>query len=183
MEDVSAIEPMDVYGWTKLHGENYLNYFHQQQRVDGLNVRLFNVVGSGETNPHLAPAIIEQLNDNVSSIKLGNLFPQRDYINVRDAAEGFWRLANASSGDKSAQISNLGTGTAHEVGEMVKLIARASGRELNIEQDQDRVRAVDRPMLLASIDRIQSLTGWRPEITLAESMSDAWNTRELDKLL
>lgn len=181
VEGVSAIQPMDVYGWTKLHGENYVNHFHDMQRVRGVNVRLFNVVGSGETNPHLAPAIIEQLDDGVTNIKLGNLFPQRDYINVADVAEGFRRLAEVAP-TQEALLCNLGSGKSHEVGAMVRSIATAAGRELVIEQDANRVRTVDRPMLLACTDRIQSLTGWTPSIPLSQSMQEAWETRAEDKL-
>ena len=182
-EDTSDVLPMDIYGWSKLHGEHYVNYLHDTGRLNGINVRLFNVVGSGETNPHLAPAIIEQLSDGVSSIKLGNLFPGRDYINVADVAEGFWRLANAQSElPPKAVVCNLGTGQSYEVGEMVNLIAQAADISINIEQDTARIRKVDRPMLLASTTKLGQLTQWTPGIALSESMEQAWATRQEDRL-
>jgi len=182
VEDVSEVGPMDVYGWTKLHCEHYINHFHSMQRISGVNVRLFNVVGSGETNPHLAPAIIEQLDGGINTIKLGNLFPQRDYINVADVAEGFRRLAAVEIHDKNALVSNLGTGKAFEVGQMVQSIASAAGIELTIEQDEQRIRAVDRPMLKASTKRLEQTLGWKPSISLEQSMVESWATRAEDKL-
>jgi UDP-glucose 4-epimerase len=166
IETTSTIRPMDVYGW----------------KIDGAIIRLFNVVGSGETNPHLAPAIIEQLDRGNHIVQLGNLYPHRDYIDVRDVAEGFQRIGAARSTDGSLTLSNLGTGVSHAVGDMVQLIADAAEISIKIEQNEDRIRAVDRPMLKASTTQLEALTGWRPRISLADAMVSAWKTRLLDRL-
>jgi UDP-glucose 4-epimerase len=161
---------------------NNLYYYHDLGKVNGAIVRLFNVVGSGETNPHLAPAIVEQLDGGNHVVKLGNLFPHRDYIDVRDAAQGFQRIGAARSEEGALTLSNLGTGVSHAVGDMVQLIADAAEISIKVEQDESRIRAVDRPMLKASTTELERLTGWRPEISLAEAMRSAWSTRQEDRL-
>jgi UDP-glucose 4-epimerase len=174
------VGPVDIYGYTKLHGEHFVRYFHDQNRIRGVIVRPFNVVGPGETNPHLVPAIIEQLAQGKTSIALGNLFPHRDYIDVKDVARGFRALSDNARFDDGPMTSNLGTGVTHAVGDVVRLIAEAAGVKLEILQDSARVRAVDRPMLRASTQRLKQITNWTPSITLDHSMLRAWNSRVED---
>ena len=182
VEEEIGSGPVDVYGLTKLHGETFVRYYQAQGRIAGAIVRLFNVVGPGETNPHLAPAIIEQLSDGKTRLSLGNLFPKRDYIDVADAALGFRKISAGARKEPGLTICNLGTGRASEVGEMVHLIAKASGLDVSIVQDPARMRPVDRAMLRASTDRLRRLTGWTPQTTLEASMQRAWATRGEDRL-
>jgi UDP-glucose 4-epimerase len=173
-----------VYGITKLQGERYVRYFHDSGRIDGVIVRLFNVIGPGETNPHLVPAIIGQIGQGQRRVQLGNLFPQRDYIDVSDAAEGFRRLGAAASAKDHGRplISNLGTGTSHTVREVVEQIGISAHVPLEIVQDPDRVRTNDRPRLCASTKTLEAITGWSPNRSMAESLQAAWNARVADGL-
>ncbi len=180
VENSDGIGPVDIYGLTKLQAERYLEYFHELGRVDAVAVRLFNVVGPGETNPHLVPAIIRQISRGEHTVKLGNLFPQRDYIHVADAAEGFVRLAEVAGEQRAPVVANLGTGRSYAVRDVVRIIGEVAGTRLDIVQDPARVRTSDRPLLCASTERLHALTGWRPTTDLTDSLRAAWNAREAD---
>jgi UDP-glucose 4-epimerase len=180
VEDGGGIGPVDIYGLTKLQAERYIDYYHRLGKIDGVVVRLFNVIGPGETNPHLVPAIIRQLSRGATKVRLGNLFPKRDYIHVADAAEGFLRLANAQGERGAPLISNLGTGRSHGVREIVEKIADAAAVRLEIDQDPERIRSNDRPLLCASTKTLDALTGWVPGTSVADSLRAAWNSREAD---
>ena len=93
IEAKAILGPSDIYGYTKLHGEHYVSYLASQRNFSAVVVRLFNVVGPGETNPHLLPEIVAQLKAGRKILRLGNLWPKRDYIHVRDAARGFVAVA------------------------------------------------------------------------------------------
>jgi UDP-glucose 4-epimerase len=179
-ESGSGIGPVDIYGLSKLQAERYVQYFHELGKVDAVIVRLFNVVGPGETNPHLVPAIIRQISRGEHTVKLGNLFPKRDYIHVGDAAEGFAKLSRLPGGGPAPLIANLGTGRSYGVREVVETIADAAGIRLEIVQDPDRIRSNDRPLLCASTERLHALTGWRPDTSLRESLAAAWVSRRSD---
>lgn len=179
-EATTAVEPMDVYGWTKAQGEEWTRYFAARSGFEGWSVRLFNVIGPGETNPHLVPEMVQQLRQGAMTLRVGNIDPKRDFIDVGDAADGLLRLALApvgALGSEPGGAVNLGTGTAHSVREILDCLATVCGRAFTIESDPARVRAVDRPVLLASTERLRRVIGWVPGTPLKETVARIWAER------
>lgn len=178
-ESTSIVEPADIYGFTKQHGETYVRSLAASRRLAGVNVRLFNVIGPGETNPHLLPALMDQLRNGADVIEVGNTWPKRDYIDVVDAASGF---AAVAFGDTPAlggcETVNLSSGDQYSVDEILERLRSVLGLTFEVRQSPDRMRAVDRPFLGADISRIKEKFGWRPQYSLESSLQRAWASRD-----
>jgi len=184
VEDRSPLGPLDVYGLTKLQGEEYTRYFAAQRGFPAVVVRLFNVVGPGETNPHVLPEIVAQLKAGRSVLHLGNLDPRRDYIHVDDAAAGFAATALQGAVLPGASVTvNLGTGTTASVYELVTELAAISGVPIQIETDAARLRKVDRPFLAADTARIGERFGWAPRRTVTDALQELWENPNLPEAL
>jgi len=86
MED-DAVGPFTVYGRTKVIGETIcrgtLEWGWDTNILIG---RIFNAVGTRETNPHLVPEIIGQVAEGVPELRLGNMFPTRDFVDLTTQA-------------------------------------------------------------------------------------------------
>jgi UDP-glucose 4-epimerase len=178
-EGVSALEPADIYGITKLQGEAYVRAFSATRGIDGCIVRLFNVIGPGETNPHLLPVVVAQLREGSEVIDLGNTWPKRDYIDVLDAAAGFAATAlGKNPAGVDCEVVNLGSGQQYSVDEILEAIRSILGLRFEVRQDPRRMRAVDRPFLGASIDRIREVFEWRPKQTLDATLRRTWANPE-----
>jgi UDP-glucose 4-epimerase len=178
-EFVSALEPTDIYGITKLQGEDYVRAFVADRGLSGCIVRLFNVIGPGETNPHLLPAIVAQLREGADAIDLGNTWPKRDYIDVLDAASGFAAVAldrTPKAGD--CEVVNLGSGQQYSVNEILERMRSVLGLTFEVRQDTRRMRAIDRPFLGADISRIREIFGWRPAHMLDATLERTWANAE-----
>ncbi|WP_238994668.1 NAD-dependent epimerase/dehydratase family protein [Mycolicibacterium chubuense] len=171
----SVVEPVDIYGFTKDHGEDYVRAFAANRGLACVIVRLFNVIGPGETNPHLLPAIVAQLRENPEAIQLGNTWPKRDYIDVQDAAAGFAAAALGSTPEPGGcEVVNLGSGQQYSVDDIVERMRSVLGLDFEVRQDASRMRAVDRPYLGADISRIGELFGWSPQWELDETLKRMW---------
>ena len=180
----AVIGPSDVYGFTKLHGENYVKYFASQRNLSAVVVRLFNVIGPGETNPHLLPEIIAQLKAGRKVLQLGNMWPKRDYIHVRDAARGFVAVALKDDiGTANTLTVNLGTSQSFSVAEICAKLQRVAPIEFSLNQEQSRLRKVDRPHLAADINEIHARFGWSPQATVDDALADLWREPDLSPAL
>jgi UDP-glucose 4-epimerase len=176
----ASVEPTDVYGLSKLHAEQYVRYLARLRNVAAVIVRLFNVVGPGETNPHLLPEMVAQLKAGRTGISVGNVSPKRGYIHVKDAASGF--AAATLDGDVApgeAVTVNLGTPSAYSVLDIARKLRRISGLPFTLEQDKARTRSVDRPILAADVSRIQALFGWRAQRTIDDALTEMWRDPDL----
>lgn len=175
-EAAAAVGPSDIYGFNKLHGEHYLTYLAAQRGLQGAIVRLFNVVGPGETNPHLLPEIVAQLKAGRDILRLGNMWPKRDYIHVRDAARGFVAVAlrnDAATSGGTATV-NLGTSKTFSVAEIVEKLQAIVPTPFTVEEEMSRRRAVDRPHLEADIAEIRRRFGWTPQLDIDQALADLW---------
>ena len=168
LED-SRLDPMDIYGETKLVGEKLAKEFTQSTGVSVTSLRLFNVFGPNETNAHLLPAILKQVKAGRREIELGNLTPKRDFIYVTDVAECV--LAVLREFDGTFRSYNVGTGREHSVREVVEIVGDQLGEEVSIVQDETRTRDSDRPHLCANIDRARAELDWEPSVRFEDGLS------------
>jgi UDP-glucose 4-epimerase len=174
LNENSNIRTGDIYGITKLTAEELVKYHVKKERGHSVIARLFNAVGPRETNPHLVPAIMDQLAQGNWNVELGNLYPKRDYIHARDIAEGLFAIAQTNF-DADLEIFNIGSGTEYTVEELVSLCGEASGNPITIESVESRRRKYDRPNQLADISKINKLCGWAPKRNLRIALEEVWN--------
>ena len=151
-EKTSETVPIDVYGASKLVGEDLCYLFYRETKVTTAVGRQFNIYGPGETNPHFIPSLMEQVNKRKKIIKVGNLYPKRDYIHVLDVVDYLLKLYTAI--DSSFHVFNIGTGKEYSVRETLSILKSFVNHKITIVQTAGLKRKVDRPHLLADIRKI-----------------------------
>ena len=69
-------------------------------------------------------------------------------------------------------VFNVGTGVAWSVKDIVQLLGRILGRTIRVVEEPSRVRATERMVLVADIEKIRRATAWTPRILLQSSLKD-----------
>ena len=161
--------PIEIYGATKLFGEELLRIFQHDTGIKCAAARLFNGYGRRETNPHVIPDILDQIPKG-NEIALGNIEPKRDFIHTSDISRAFRMMA--TNGSYDFEIFNVGTGSQSSVKEIVNIIAELLDRPLKILTEEDRKRKVERLHLVPDISKIKEKIDWAPQVSFKEGFID-----------
>jgi UDP-glucose 4-epimerase len=162
--------PLDIYGLTKLTGEDLCKKFYLESNIDTIVCRFFNAFGPNETNPHLIPEIENQLREGKRSIKLGNLKPKRDFIHTYDMARAVLALIELEN--SGYDVFNLGRGIEYSVTDIVDTFEKILQEKIEIVVDPERVRKVERMHLLADVSKLKRKTGWEPEWSIEQGINN-----------
>lgn len=174
LSEESPLNPIDIYGISKMTCENLLKYFSLKDNIGVISARLFNSVGRRETNRHLIPDIVDQLIEGKREILLGNLTPLRDYIHVEDVAEALLLLGEIETSSKW-DVFNVGTGVEHSVVDLVSIFSEVIGEEIKVVSVPELRRRIDRPTQKADITKLSSITGFLPKRTLKTAVKEVWD--------
>jgi len=167
-------EPTDIYGLSKIVNEMQLKMFSSKVTTQCAAVRLSNIYGPNETNPHVIPEILSQIKQGSDIIALGNIKPKRDYIYVQDVAEALIALAQRNR--HSYRVYNVGYGQEYSVSKVLAYLSDITGRQLTASVAAERVRKIDRMHLLADVQRIRTEIGWSPRVSLRQGLQELWES-------
>jgi UDP-glucose 4-epimerase len=175
-QEEDALGPLDVYGYSKRWAEELISNYADRTHAGVGIARLFNVFGPGETNPHLIPTIISQLQAG-ETLRLGNLSSKRDYVFVDDVADALARMGSHCHSGESLTM-NVGSGRTYTGTEVVDTLLRLSTRQAKppITVDPGRVRTVDRPILQANYDLARKVLNWVPATSLQAGLQASWRS-------
>lgn len=164
-----AVAPRSPYALTKAAAELLV------ERAGGRILRLFNLVGPGQSEQFALPSFARQLKaisigEAAPPLEVGNLAARRDFCHVSDASAGL--LCVADRGDDGT-VYNLGSGEAISIRQALDLLMDVAGTRVDVAVDSERLRPVDVPLLRANADRLRGL-GWSPQRDLRQAMAELW---------
>jgi UDP-glucose 4-epimerase len=160
------LSPQHIYAHSKWLGEGLLRQVHRDRPdVRAVSARLFNLIGPGDTARHVIPEIVDAVAAG-QQLRLGNVWPRRDYVHVADVAAALTTLA---TGPAEYHAMNVGTGIGRSVADVLGTVTEILGRDPLVDRDPARERSTD-GHLVADISGITSATGWKAQWTFEATM-------------
>lgn len=165
------LRPISSYGIVKVAIENYLL---MEERLHGLQPAILRASnpygprqGHGGVQGVIGTFLWKIAHDEPIQL-WGDGSIVRDFIHVRDLA----RLCVMVAQGGVTGCYNAGSGQGHSIAEIIETIDSVLGRR--IEPIRKPGRGFDVPRVVLDISAVQQATGWKPEIGLADGVSETW---------
>ena len=168
----NPLRPGNIYAATKacqnMLGRIYADAYHLQIMM----VRAFNHIGPNQAPIFVVADFCKQVAEIEAGrrepvIRVGNLSAKRDFTDVRDVVRAYTLLMKYG---KIGCTYNVGSGRAVAIEEILQMILEESKVQIEVQVDEERLRPVDVPMIVADVSQLQQCTGWKPEIELRETL-------------
>jgi UDP-glucose 4-epimerase len=177
--------PTNTYGATKLAVDMMITGECAATDLAAVSLRYFNVAGAafgaGERHgveTHLIPIALDAAAGRRQALTIyGDDWPTpdgtpiRDYVHVADLARAHV-LALTAAQPGEHLICNLGNGNGFSVREVLATIEKVTGHPVPVTVGPRR--AGDPIRLVASAERAAARFGWKPQMSLEQMISDAW---------
>jgi len=180
-EDV-PVRPLSHQGVAKASQELLGGYFEACFGVRVIRLRTFNLIGPDQGEGFVCSAITKQLVEiklglRELLIEIGNLSSSRDYVDVRDAVEAYWALAEKGT---HGEAYNVCSGRACSVQEVLDILLKGPGspERVAVKPKPDLQRRCDIPISQGSYDKLRRSTGWSPRRSLERSLEDLMTSWE-----
>jgi GDP-4-dehydro-6-deoxy-D-mannose reductase len=172
----SPLRPVTEYAVSKMAQETAALRYHYAFGLDVVIVRMFNLLGPGQSPDLACSAFARQIAlaeiSEQNEIVTGNLDAKRDFVDVRDAARAFALLAEKG---EAGQTYNICSGNAVAIQQCLSEMMLRSKKQLLARVDPARVQKNDVPVQVGSFQKVQKAAGWNPRISLNESLTDLLN--------
>ena len=172
IDEKHPLQGQSPYSASKIGADMMAESYHRSFGLPVAIMRPFNTYGPRQSARAVIPTILSQLLSGATELKLGSLTPTRDFNYVLDTVGGF--LAVGQCKEAEGRVLNVGSGREISIGDLAKLLIRASGKKAEIICEEARLRPkgseVER--LLCDASKAKAIAGWEPKYTLEQGLED-----------
>jgi len=146
------------------------SYFHTYGLPTAIT-RFANIYGGGDLNPsRLVPEAVAAALAGRAPVIRSDGSPQRDFLYVEDAAAAYLAIADALPG-AGGEAFNAGGDEPHSVLEIVELVCRAAGTDVQPDVQGEGVPHAEIDRQYVDSTKLRELTGWKPQVSLEEGVA------------
>jgi nucleoside-diphosphate-sugar epimerase len=164
----SPLRPASHYAASKLAMEHMAHLF--AGRLPIVTVRPFNYTGPGQREPYLVPKIVRHAARRADVIELGNIYPERDFLDVRVVIDAYARLLRTEAA--FGQTFNLCSGVGTSVLGLLDKLEAITGHRMEARVNPAFVRPNEPPRIVGSAQKLRGIIGPLLDVPLTRTLED-----------
>lgn len=165
MRETTAPAPLSPYGVTKLAAEHLCNLYHANHGVPCVSLRYFTVYGPRQRPDMGFHKFLRAALDGQPIGLFGDGEQTRDFTFVADAVTA---TAAAATRGVPGRVYNIGGGSRVSVNQVLDVIARITGRPLDVRREAKQKG--DMRDTYADTSRARADLGFAPSVTIEEGL-------------
>jgi GDP-4-dehydro-6-deoxy-D-mannose reductase len=173
VDETAPVAPLSPYAASKAAAEQVALQAARGYRQEVVVARPFNHIGPGQPPQFAVPALAQRIvaasREGRRELPVGTLSARRDFTDVRDVVRAYRLLVLHG---EPGGVYNICSGHDVAVKEVLDELLSLSGARLRPVTDPHLVRPTEIPVMQGSAAKLAALTGWKPEIPLADTLAD-----------
>ena len=171
IDEKHPLQGQSPYSASKIGADKIAESFYCSFDLPVATIRPFNTYGPRQSARAIIPTIITQAIEQ-ETIKLGSLFPTRDYTYVKDTVNGFIKVAESDS--SVGEVINIGSNFEVSMGDLAEKISNLLNKKISIVQDPSRVRPLKSEVqrLWCDNEKARRLLDWQPQVSLEKGLQE-----------
>jgi GDP-4-dehydro-6-deoxy-D-mannose reductase len=172
----AALAPTDEYGASKAAADLVLGVF-AARGLKCVRFRPFNHTGPGQTDAFVVPAFAMQIARIEAGLsppvmRVGNLEPQRDFLDVRDVADAYVRAIQRSDNLEPGVILNVASGIPRRISDILQMLLAQTSIDITVETDPARARSQGLAIFVGDASRARRVLGWAPRYLFEDTVGN-----------
>lgn len=174
IRETQPLVPGNPYASSKAAQDLLTQQYAASPGLDAMVTRSFSHTGPGQSDQFVCSAFARQvveieLGRREREVSVGNLKPQRDFLDVRDVVRAY-HLAMLK-GEKGA-VYNIASGVARSIESVLQKLLELTKLTVAIRRDPVRYRPTDLMVVRGDATKFREATGWKPEIAWEQTLGD-----------
>ncbi len=177
LTEEAPMRPANPYAAAKMAADLMVLLYARRYTMPAMTARPLNHIGPGQAPEFVTTAFARQLAEIAAGrsapvIRVGNLDAQRDFTDVRDVARAYRLLIEQG---RAGEAYNIVSGRPVAIRTILDHFMQIAGVSPRVEVDMKLYRPADERPLISG-EKIRRETGWKPEIPLAQSLRDIYQS-------
>lgn len=169
------LNPLSPYAVARVSQELLSKVYVEAFNMKIIMTRSFNHIGPRQDERFVVPSFVKQILDiknkgkSVGEIETGDISIIRDFVDVRDVADAYYKLLMYGT---VGEVYNICSGNAVTLSAVVEEIANQVGVKVITKTNPSFLRPNDNHEIVGSSYKIETELGWKSKISLKETIKD-----------